>query len=89
LQYPPLNWLMIHVLPWPKGKGKSPPEFLAVRPATWSADVNALRTSIEKFGERGPQAQWPVSKVFGRISGPSWGVLEYKHLDHHLRQFGV
>lgn len=61
----PLNWLVIHVLPWPKGKGKSPREFL-VAPSTWSA-----------------------SRVFGRISGSSWGVLEYKHLDHHLRQFGV
>jgi hypothetical protein len=27
--------------------------------------------------------------VFGRISGRSWGALQYKHLDHHLRQFGV
>lgn len=24
LRYPPLNWLLIHVLPWPKGKAKSP-----------------------------------------------------------------
>lgn len=40
-------------------------------------------------GARGPGAAWPASRVFGRISGSSWGVLEYKHLDHHLRQFGV
>lgn len=89
MRYPPLNWLVIHVLPWPPGKGKSPPEFLAVRPTSWEADVAALRGLIDRFGERGPDAQWPPSKVFGRISGRSWGTLQHKHLDHHLRQFGV
>jgi hypothetical protein len=84
----PLNWLVIHVLPWPKGKGKSPREFL-VAPSTWPADVSRLRDLIERFSARGPGAPWPASRAFGRISGSSWGVLEYKHLDHHLRQFGV
>lgn len=89
LSHAPLNWLVIHVLPWPKGKGKSPPEFLATRPTTWQADVSGLCDLIRRFGERGAQAEWPTSRVFGRISGHSWGVLEHKHLDHHLRQFGV
>ncbi len=26
---------------------------------------------------------------FGKMSGNEWAVLAYKHLDHHLRQFGV
>ncbi len=85
----PMNWLVIHVLPWPKGKGKSPREFLATRPTTWASDVNALRDLVERFSARGPNAPWPPSRVFGRISGQSWGVLQHKHLDHHLRQFGV
>ena len=85
----PLNWLLIHVLPWPKGKGRSPPEFLATRPTTWTADVSRLRSLIERFAKRGSAAPWPPSRVFGRISGASWGVLLHKHLDYHLRQFGV
>ena len=89
LTHPPVNWLVIHVLPWPKGKGRSPPEFLATRPTTWQADVSRLRDLIRRFGDRGPAAVWPPSRVFGRISGRSWGVMEHKHLDHHLRQFGV
>ena len=103
LAHAPLNWLVIHVLPWPQGKGRSPPEFLSaitkapnqvaqpgdVRPTTWQADVTRLRDLIRRFGDRGPAAEWPPSRVFGRISGRSWGVLEHKHLDHHLRQFGV
>jgi hypothetical protein len=85
----PMNWLVIHVLPWPKGKGKSPREFLTTPPSSWTADVSHLRDLIERFAARGPEAVWPASRVFGRISGSSWGVLEFKHLDHHLRQFGV
>ena len=85
----PLNWLAIHVIRWPRGKGKSPPEFLATRPTTWAEDVSRLRDLIDRFGARGPSARWPASPVFGRISGRSWGVMEHKHLDHHLRQFGV
>jgi hypothetical protein len=85
----PLNWLAIHVMRWPTGKGKSPPAFLATRPTTWAADMSRLRDLIERFGTRGPFARWPASRVFGHISGRSWGVMEHKHLDHHLRQFGV
>jgi hypothetical protein len=85
----PINWFVIHVLPWPKGKAQSPPEFLATRPTTWDADVGRLRDLITRFAARGPSAQWPPSRVFGRISGRSWGALQHKHLDHHFRQFGV
>jgi hypothetical protein len=89
LSHAPLNWLAIHVIPWPKGKGRSPPEFLATRPTTWQADVSRLRDLIRRSADRGPEARWPPSRVFGRISGRSWGVMLHKHLDHHLRQFGV
>jgi hypothetical protein len=26
---------------------------------------------------------------FGRLTPDEWAILSYKHLDHHLRQFGV
>lgn len=27
--------------------------------------------------------------IFGRMSVRDWGVLLYKHTDHHFRQFGI
>ena len=30
-----------------------------------------------------------VHPFFGRLSGKQWGETQYKHVDHHLRQFGV
>jgi len=29
-----------------------------------------------------------VHSFLGRLSGEEWGIMMYKHLDHHLRQFG-
>ncbi len=29
-----------------------------------------------------------MHSFFGRLTGAEWGIVEYKHLDHHLRQFG-
>jgi hypothetical protein len=85
----PLNWLVIHLLPWPQGKVESPPEFLAVPATTWERDLAALRSLIERAAAQGPAAPWPPSRVFGKISGKSWGALHRKHVDHHLRQFGA
>lgn len=85
----PLNWFVIYVMPWPKGRGKSPPELLAVRPTTWDADLARLVDAVTRFSARGPGGSWPVSPVFGHISGRSWGAMVSKHLDYHLSQFGA
>src|SRR5438093_11972957 len=55
----PMNWLGIHVLPWPPGKGKSPREFLSTPPTTWRTDVDQLQDLIERFAARGAGAAWP------------------------------
>jgi hypothetical protein len=84
----PLNWLLIHVIPFPRG-AKAAPEMFARIPTTWDEDMATLRAMIERYAEQDPDREWPASRVFGRISGRSWGVLQYRHLDHHLRQFGL
>ena len=84
----PLNWLLIYVLPWPKG-AQSPPELLGTQPGTWEGDTAELRRLIDEFGARDPRDDWPQSVAFGKISGSTWGVLQYRHLDHHFRQFGI
>lgn len=28
-------------------------------------------------------------RLFGKMTEEDWGFLEYKHLDHHLKQFNV
>jgi|ERR1700722_6523959 len=45
---------------------------------------------IDRFAAGGPQGctTHPHS-FFGRLTPEEWATLMYKHLDHHLRQFGV
>ena len=70
-------------------KADAPAELLQRTPAEWKNDCATLRDLIDEFGQRSPSDAWPRSLVFGRISGRTWGVLQYKHCDHHLKQFGV
>jgi hypothetical protein len=45
---------------------------------------------IDRFAAAGPAGctKHPHS-FFGRLTPEEWATLLYKHLDHHLRQFGV
>jgi hypothetical protein len=45
---------------------------------------------IDRFVAAGPSGctKHPHS-FFGRLTPDEWAILMYKHLDHHLRQFGV
>ena len=45
---------------------------------------------VDRFAAAGPQGctTHPHS-FFGRLTPDEWATLMYKHLDHHLRQFGV
>jgi hypothetical protein len=45
---------------------------------------------IDRFAAAGPDGctTHPHS-FFGRLTPEEWATLMYKHLDHHLRQFGV
>lgn len=49
-----------------------------------------LRGLIQRFAAAGPRGctTYPHA-FFGRLTPAEWGVLMYKHLDHHLRQFGA
>ena len=33
--------------------------------------------------------QWNPHPAFGHFTKQQWGQMQYKHLDHHLKQFGV
>ena len=51
---------------------------------------NRLYILLDRFTTTGLQqlTSYPHS-FFGRLTAEEWAILMYKHLDHHLRQFGV
>jgi Protein of unknown function (DUF1569) len=49
-----------------------------------------LGTLIGRFAAAGPAGCTSHPHAFfGPLTPEEWGILMYKHLDHHLRQFGV
>jgi hypothetical protein len=83
----PVNKLVIHWIPWPAGRARGPSESFSTPPADWERDRAALLALIDRFGHEDPDRPWPQHPLFGRITGRDHGVLSYRHLDHHLRQF--
>jgi hypothetical protein len=49
-----------------------------------------LRGLIDRFVSAGPAGcTTHPHAFFGQLTPDEWAILMYKHLDHHLRQFGV
>ncbi|MFL5549729.1 MAG: DinB family protein [Gemmatimonadaceae bacterium] len=88
LRYPVVKQLVIYWLPWPKGVPTAP-ELLGRTPLEWAIERAAVRQHVQSFAKLDPKAAWPDHPAFGKITPRAWGVLGYRHMDHHLRQFGV
>ena len=47
-------------------------------------------TLVNRFNELGSEkASAQVHSFLGKLTGEEWAVMMYKHIDHHLRQFGA
>ncbi len=56
----------------------------------FEAEKSKAIASIKKFHEGGPsKCTTHPHPFFGKFTPEEWAVFEWKHLDHHLRQFGV
>lgn len=64
--------------------------FIIASPGTFEDEKKKLVTLVKQFSEKGiaglSDAPHPF---FGKMSAGEWDKLQWKHLDHHLRQFGV
>jgi hypothetical protein len=66
------------------------PIYVVSDPRDFEAERSRLATLLDQVVQRGAaKSGGMVHPFFGRLSGAEWGTLIYKHLDHHLRQFGV
>jgi len=49
--------------------------------------LSELINEFHGLGESGTDGN--IHGFFGPLTGKQWGETQYKHLDHHFRQFGV
>lgn len=85
------RWLVFHVLPWPKGRAKSPPEYVAEPAGDFVFERDRLVEAMHRFveaAETEPERR-ERSPLLGPMTLRYWRRVHGIHFDHHLRQFGV
>ena len=66
------------------------PDLIVHNEPNMEAERIRLCTMIDRFVEAGPDGcTTHAHSFFGSLNPTEWAILMYKHLDHHLRQFGV
>lgn len=70
--------------------GPTAPMFVVSDARDFEKEKARLIAYIDKTFEQGkPYYEGRENMTFGRLSSQEWNTLFSKHLDHHLRQFGV
>lgn len=88
--YPrPIQWLTKitfgYYIPWPKNLVTAT-EMVVSEQSEFNSELETLSAVISKFIESEEMHPHPI---FGNLTKEDWGLIIYKHLDHHLRQFGA
>lgn len=87
-----LKFLVINVIPIPKNVPTSPKVDQmkdGTPPTDFESDRKTLLAYIETFTSQPDNFAWTPHFKFGKLTGNEWSILAHKHLDHHLKQFGV
>lgn len=84
----PLKQLIIYVLPFPKS-APAAPEFIHQEKGDWDKYLADFHATLNRFVARGPDARFEPHPAFKKLSGEAWAILSWRHIDHHLKQFGA
>ncbi len=75
-------------IPWPKNSPTAP-SMLQTKPDEIEKDKLLLFELLEQVREKKEQQEWPFHPFFGKLDGIGWARLIYRHMDYHLKQFGL
>ena len=81
-----------YVLPfWPKGEATADEldqQIAGSKPRDFYTELEFLLKMVDVFNER-EEAKFKPHPMFGKLNKKQWRDLLVKHLNHHLKQFGV
>lgn len=88
-----VKWAALYLpVPWPHGlrtAAAADAERGGTRPGEFADDVAALRAACERFWRGLPAVARRPHFLFGPLTEAEWARWGYRHVDHHLRQFGL
>ena len=90
---PVFKWLALRSpIPWPKGVATRPgvdPRKEGTRPGDFERDRTRVITGLKELATA-PRERLPAAHSrFGLMTREDWHRWAYRHVDHHLRQFGL
>ena len=65
------------------------PALVMRTPRELDGERQKLLALMHRFASDPAQATTHPHSFFGPMTPAEWAILQYKHLDHHLRQFGA
>lgn len=81
--------MVVNDKPYPKNS-RTHPQYKQIDERDFDAEKNRLLKALEKFVNDGPDnAEKNPHPLFGNMTADEKGWSMYKHLNHHLAQFGV
>lgn len=90
---PLFKWLALYApLAWPKGVKTLPevnPRIDGTRPGDFERDRERAIASLKRLAAAGPGGLTTQHFLFGKMSARDWHRWAYRHVTHHLRQFGL
>jgi len=57
-------------------------------PRDLATEKEKLKVLLNDFEAQRDRTDWQPHPGFGTFTKQQWGQMQYKHLDHHLKQFG-
>jgi hypothetical protein len=84
--------LILYVLPMPKEiqtSAQMDQQQEGRKALGFEIDKENVIESVMKVGTLAADHQCQYHPFFGKMSAKEWGLIAHKHMDHHLRQFGV
>ena len=64
-------------------------EFTITDTHDFEKEKERLSGLINEFHLEKSKKEWDPHPLFGKFTVEQWGKMQYKHLDHHLKQFNV
>lgn len=81
---------MLGPKPFSKDSPTHPQLVLNTAQCDFDRERARLLAIVRRFHDLGPVHAAKYRHAFvQKLTGDEWGVLQFKHLDHHLRQFGA
>ncbi len=83
------KWLGLYVIPWSKGTTSPSAMNMELNNAALATFEKEKTILLELLQQVLLKSEFNAHPFFGKLNKKDWGRLIWKHLNHHLTQFGV